>query len=155
MKNNNPNTKTTNPSSEAMVRSGTGTSPWDGTLDKSLPSTHAKIWRQNQLEEPAKVEADLLCGLSDGSPFSSRPRLLQCFGPASLITLSPRFVWPTVSDPGLGCLSPFPQLPTALLFSAAAQASQDPLAAATIWPLDSQSLRTILKDAGGETLTGS
>lgn len=35
-------TKATNPNSEAMVRRGTRVSSWDGTLDKTLPSTHVE-----------------------------------------------------------------------------------------------------------------
>lgn len=35
-------TKATNPNSEAMVRRGTRVSSWDGTLGKTLPSTHVE-----------------------------------------------------------------------------------------------------------------
>lgn len=67
----------------------------------------------------------------------------------------PRFVWPTLPHPGLACLSRFLEHPAGLAFPAAAQASPDPLAAATIWPLGSPSLQAILNDAGGEALAGS
>lgn len=108
-------TKATNSNSEAMLRRGTGVSSWDGTLDKTLPSTHVKIWSQNQLEKRAKLEVDLLFGSSDRPPFLPLPRLLLCFSLCSLISRPPRFVWPTLSDPGTACLSPKPELPAALL----------------------------------------
>lgn len=150
-----PATKDTNSSSEAMLRRGTGVSSWDGILDKTLPSTQVKTWSQNQLEERAKLEVDLLFGSGDRPSFSPLPQLLLCFRPCSLISRQPRFVWPTLSDPGTACLSPLPELPAALLSPAAAQAFPDPLAAATIWPLGSPSLGTILKDAGGKALAGA
>lgn len=81
-----PATKATNSSSEAMLRRGTGVSSRGGTLDKTLPSTHVKIWSQNQLEERAKLEVDLLFGSSDRPPFLPLPRLLLCFSPCSLIS---------------------------------------------------------------------
>lgn len=111
-----PATKATNSSSEAMLRRETGVSSWDGILDKTLPSTQVKIWSQNQLEERAKLEVDLLFGLGDRPPFSPLPRLLLCFRPCSLISRQPRFVWPTLSDPGTACLSPFARAPGRLAF---------------------------------------
>lgn len=118
---------------------------------RQVLTTRAKIWNQNQLEQPAKLEAALLCGSGNGSPFSPLPRLLLCFSPSSA---SPVCLAHSPS-PRIRLLVPFPDALGRFAFPAAARASPDPLAAATIWPLGSPSLQAILKDAGGEALARS